>query len=97
MGLGQGLPNTWLLALYAREPHGSSSLLTEPQDFSESPGFCEVGTTMVIISGMLPPADSRGEYLAAPHSSLMQGAAKERHRERTLEAWAGSCSVWRST
>lgn len=62
MGLGQGLPDTWLLALYARVPHGSSLLLTEPQDFSESPGFCEVGTTMVIIWGMLPPVVSTSQH-----------------------------------
>lgn len=71
-------------------------LVTEPWHFSETLGFCEVRTTMVIVWGMLPPGDSRGKLLTAPHSSLGL-PRRDTEKERTLEASAGSCSVWRST
>lgn len=60
-----GLGEPWLLELYAHTWHGSSLLSTEPQQFSETLGFCEVGTTTVMIWGKPPPGNSRGEHLPA--------------------------------
>lgn len=53
--LGEGLPDTWMLAFYAHACHGSSLLATKPQHFSGTPGFCEVRTTTIIVSGKPPP------------------------------------------
>lgn len=57
--LSEGLPDTWLLVLYAHTRHGSSMLSTEPQHFPETPGFGEVGIITVILSGKPPPHPQR--------------------------------------
>lgn len=96
--LAEGLPDTWMLEFYAHTCHGSSLLATKPQHFSETPGFCEVRTTTVIIWGKPPPPGQLWRRAShSTRSSPRQGSCQGKHREGALEALAGSCLVWRST